>query len=119
MDWREDARTRLAANAAGIWLGGGVLAILVDGGATQLLSLRAGAFLVLGAIVAGVLVGGASYLIGNAMASRLLDRYPDPASPEAQSAIDGWRPLFAVMNTALAVLFLLCAYAAVFWYWAS
>ena len=116
MNWREDARARLAANAAGIWLVGGIIALLVDGGAAQLLSLRAAAFLIVGALVAAVLVGGASTLIGSAMASRLTARYPDPASPEAQAALRGWRPVFAVMNTALAILFLLCTYAAVFWY---
>jgi len=116
MDWREDPRTRLAANAAGIWLVGGVVAMLVDAGAQQLFTLRAAAFLAVGALVAAVLVGGASYFIGNAMSSRLMARFPDPAAPEAQAALRGWRSMFGVMNWAMAILLLLCAYAAVFWY---
>jgi hypothetical protein len=116
MDWRQDTRARLGANAAGIWLAGGIVALLLDGGAARLLSLRAAAFLVVGALVAAVLVGGASWLILTAMTSRLLGRFADPGSAEAQAARNGWRPVFAVMNTALAILFLLCMYAAVFWY---
>lgn len=116
MNWRDDARTKLAANAAGVWLVGGIIALLVDAGAARLFSLRAAAFLGVGALVAAVLVGGASYLIGNAMVSRLMARFPDPAAPEAQSALRGWRSMFGVMNMAMAILLLLCAYAAVFWY---
>lgn len=116
MNWRDDTRAMLAANAAGIWLAGGLVALFFDGGAARLLSLRALAFLAFGALAAAVLVGGASWLIGNAMTSRLLGRFSDPTSAEAQAALRGWRPVVAVMNTALAVLFLLCMYAAVFWY---
>jgi hypothetical protein len=117
MSWREDPRLKLAANAAAIWLVGGTLALLIDGGASRLFSLRAAAFLGLGVFAAAALVGGASYFIGNAMASRLVARFPDPASAEAQSSLRGWRAVFGIMNTAIAILFLLCAYAAVFWYW--
>jgi hypothetical protein len=116
MNWREDTRAKLAANAAGIWLAGGIVALLLDGGAGRLFSLRAAAFLLVGALVAAILVGGASWLIGNAMTSRLLGRFADPSSADAQAALNGWRPVFAVMNTALAILFLLCVYAVVFWY---
>jgi hypothetical protein len=116
MTWRKDTRATLAANAAGIWLAGGIIALLADGGAARLLSLRGAAFLLIGALAAAVLVGGGSWLIGNAMTSRLLGRFADPASADAQAALRGWRPVVTVMNIALAVLFLLCMYAAVFWY---
>jgi hypothetical protein len=116
MRWREDMRLRLAADAGGIWVFGGIAALLIDGGASQLFSLRAAAFLVVGALAAAIVVGGSSYFIGNTMVSRLMARFPEPASPEAQSALRGWRSTFGVMNAAMAILLLLCAYAAVFWY---
>jgi len=116
MNWPNDPRAKLAASAAVIWLFGGIIALLIDGGAGQLFSLRAAAFLGVGALAAGVLVGGASWFIAEAMTSRLMARFPDQTAPEAQSALRGWRSTFAVMNSAIAILLLLCAYAAVFWY---
>jgi hypothetical protein len=116
VSWREDPRFKLVANAAGIWLVGGIVALLVDGGVTRLFSLRAAAFLGIGVLPAALLVGSASYFVGSVMTLRLMARFPDPSSPEAQSALRGWRSMFGVMNMSGAVLLLLCVYAAVFWY---
>jgi len=89
---------------------------LVDGGVSHLFSLRAAAFLGIGMFAAAIVVGSVSYFIINAMANRLMARYPDPSSSEAQSAMRIWRNVFGVVNAGLAILFVLWVYASFFWY---
>lgn len=116
MDWRDNAKAQLGKNATVIWLVGGVILFLVDGGVSHLFSFRAAAFLGIGMFAAAIIVGGVSYFILNTMATRLMARHPDPTSSEAQSAMRVWRNVFGVVNAGLAILFLLWVYASFFWY---
>ena len=116
MDWQDNAKAQLGKNATVIWLVGGGILFLVDGGVSHLFSLRAAAFLGIGMFAAAIIVGSVSYFIINAMANRLMARYPDPSSSEAQSAMRMWRNVFGVLNAGLAILFVLWVYAGLFWY---
>ena len=116
MDWRDNVKAQLGKNATAVWLVGGVILFLVDGGLPHLFSLRAAAFLGIGMFAAAIIVGGISYFVINAMATRLMARYPDPTSTEAQVAMRRWRNVFGVMNSGLAILFVLWVYASFFWY---
>lgn len=116
MNSKEDAKAQIGGRATGIWLVGGVILFLVDGGLSHLFSLRAAAFLGIGMFAAAIIVGGVSYLIVNAMATRLAARYPDPTSSAAQAAMRTWRSIFGIANTVLAILFLLWVYASFFRY---
>lgn len=116
MDWRGNVKAQLGKNATATWLIGGVILFLADGGVSHLFSLRAAAFLGIGMFAAAIIVGGTSYFIINAMTTRLMARYPDATSNEAQSAMRTWRNVFSVINGGLAVLFLLWLYASFFWY---
>jgi uncharacterized membrane protein len=112
----DNAKAQLGKNATVIWLAGGIILFLIDGGFPHLFSLRAAAFLGIGMFAAAIIVGSVSYFIINAMATRLMARYPDPTSPDAQAAMRTWRNVFSVVNVALALLFLLWVYASFFWY---
>lgn len=112
----DDVKAQLGKNATAIWLIGGVILFLVDGGFSHLFSLRAAAFLVIGMFAAAIIVGIVSYFIINAMATRLSARYPDPSTPDAQVAMRTWRNVFSLINVVLAALFVLGAYASFFWY---
>lgn len=116
MDWRDNVKAQLGKNATAIWLVGGVILFLVDGGVSHLFSLRAAAFLGIGMFAAAIIVGGISYLLINAMAARLMVRFPDPTSDEAQLAMRTWRNVFGVINAGLAIFFVLWVYASFFWY---
>jgi len=116
VDWRDNAKAQLGKNATVIWLVGGVILFLLDGGISHLFSLRAAAFLGIGMFAAALIVGGVSYFIINAMATRLMARFPDPAAAEAQSAMRSWRLVFSILNLVLGVLFLVWVYASFFWY---
>jgi len=116
VDWKDNAKAQLGRNAACIWLVGGVILFLIDGGVSHLYSPRAAAFLVLGMIAATIVIGGFSYFIINALATRFMARYPDLNSPEAQAAMRTWRNIPGVVNSALAILFLLWVYGIFFWY---
>jgi len=90
---------------------GGVILFLIDGGVPNLFSWRAAAFLGIGMFAAAIVVGGISYLIIRTLADRLMMRYGDPASVTAQRAMRKWRSVVRLLNLALAVLLVLCAYA--------
>lgn len=115
MNSQDNAKAQLGKNATAIWLVGGAALFLLDGGFTHLFSLRALAFLGIGMFVAAIVVGSISYLLLNTLATRLMARYPDPASVEAQSAMAKWRNFFGLANAALAVIFLVLTYAGFFW----
>lgn len=112
----DDAKAQLGKNATAVWLVGGVILFLIDGGFSHLFSLKAAAFLGIGMFAAAIIAGSVSYFIINAMAKRLMARYPDPTSPEAQAAMRTWRYIFSIVNVALGVIFLVCVYAGFFWY---
>ncbi len=110
----DNAKAQLGKNATVIWLVGGVILFLIDGGFSHLFSLKAAAFLGIGMFAAAVVVGSISYFILTTMAKRLMARHPDPSSPEAQAAMRTWRSVFAVIDVVLALLFLLWVYASFF-----
>jgi uncharacterized membrane protein len=114
MNGQDDAKAQLGKNATMVWLIGGVILFLVDGGVSHLFSLRAAAFLFIGMFAAAILVGGASYMILIALVSRLAPRYGDPSSAEAQAAMRTWRGIFSFINFGLSVGFLLWVYASFF-----
>lgn len=111
----DTAKAQLGKNATVIWLVGGAVLFLLDGGVAHLFSLRALAFLGIGMFVAAIVVGSISYFLVNALATRLMARYPDPASAEAQSAMRNWRNVFGLTNAVLAIAFLVVVYAGFFW----
>ena len=112
----DNAKAQLGKNATAIWLVGGVILFLIDGGFSNLFSWKAAAFLGIGMFAAAIVVGGVSYFIITGMANRLMARYPDPTSSEAQTAMRTWRNIFSVVNVALGLLFLVWVYASFFWY---
>jgi hypothetical protein len=111
----DNAKAQLGRNATFIWLIGGAILFLIDGGVSNLLSLRAAVFLLVGMFVAALIVGGVSYWLINVMAKRLAQRFPDPTTPQAQSAMRTWRAIFAIVNLMLGAIFVVWVYASFFW----
>ncbi|MGE0093620.1 MAG: hypothetical protein AB7M05_06910 [Alphaproteobacteria bacterium] len=111
----DNVKAQLGKNATFVWLIGGAILFLVDGGIANLFSWKAAAFLFIGMFAAAVIVGNVTYFIIRKIGDYLADKYGEPSTPQAQLAMRRWRNVFGLMDFGIATLFLLWVYASFFW----
>jgi hypothetical protein len=107
----DEGKARLGTEATCVWLIGGAILFLVDGGLSNLFSVRAAVFLGVGMFAAAIIVGGISYIIRKMVAGRLMMLHGDPSLPPSQGAMRNWRSRLRLLNLALSILFVIGAYA--------
>ncbi len=98
--------THIARNTAIVWLVGGCLLFLVDGGPQHLYSMPGIIFLGAGTIAAVIILGGISYLGIKLVAKRLYARFPNP-SEMAQLTQHN---IYVVGNATFVIMVLLFVY---------
>ena len=98
-----------------IWLIGGAILFLFDGGIAALFTWKALAFLGVGMFVSAAIVGIVTYNIQRYIAKVLMRKIQDPYSPEAISQITRVGRGLLILNVTLGALFVLWVYNSLFW----
>lgn len=98
-----------------VWVIGGAILFLIDGGFSNLFTYRAAFFLFVGMFPCAFIVGGISYYILRKLVDYYAAKYGYPDSEDAQQAMKSGKRWFALINFGLAAVLLIWSYASFFW----